>query len=335
MIELNLDIDTIVKESKIREERQAEADKSMPPECNPGEYLDWRIRYAHHLAEHTEKRPIRHTDAWVEHVANFLATPQEANIGCRPADVQLAIRDALDVHSSDSLVREVLEARLLAQQSPGYIAGKCKPDELAIEAYEAVFFNVRGHRRLQVWCRENRPSLPPGYSLVRQLGSVVKRATFTQGPLGINDRIGVLLGLDGETLADGLPVPASPEFPRTFYIRQEFAGPLLPHNRTASRLYDRFRQVAAGGLSGGSTSYEAVSAGMEVLRMARISLALQQELHRLRQHNGPFEAVVCETDGKAVACECGDPTLMAGLIHSGSRFCSCEQILRQEAEERQ
>ena len=303
MIMLNRDIGTIVKEPEIEQEHLAESDSPIPPEFDPEKYFDWRFRYAHHLAEHTEKRPIRHADVWVERVANFLATPQEGNVGRRSEDVEFALRDALEIYSSDSLVREVLEARLLAQQSPGYIAGKCKLDELAIEAYEAVFFNVRGNRRLQVWCRENGPSLPPGNSLVRQLGSVVKRAILTQGPLGINDRIGVLLELDGDTMADGLPEPASSEFPRTFYIRQEFARPLLPHSRTASRLYDRFRQVAAGHLAAGCTSYAVVSAGMEVLRMVRISLALQQELHRLRQYDSLFGEVVSETDVKAVAGE--------------------------------
>jgi hypothetical protein len=335
MIMLNRDIDTIDKESEIREERRAESDKSIPPECDPEKYLDWRFRYAHHLAEHAEELPIQHGDAWVEHAANFLATPQVGNVGCSATDAELAIRDALAIYSSDSLVREVLEARLLAQQSPGYIAGKCRLDELAIVAYEAVFFSVRGHQRMQVWCRENYLSSPPGNSLVQQLGSVVKRAIFTQGPVGIEDRIGVLLELGADTLADGLSEPASPEFQRTFYIRQEFAGPLLPHNRTASRLYDRFRQVAAGRVSLGRTSYEAILAGMEVLRMARISLALQHELHRLRQHHALFEELVSETDGEAVACEYGDPTLIAVLIHSGSKLCSCEQDLRQEAEARQ
>ena len=44
----------------------------------------------------------------------------------------------MGIYSSGSLVREVLEARLLAQQSPGYIAGKCKLDKLTIHYVESI-----------------------------------------------------------------------------------------------------------------------------------------------------------------------------------------------------
>jgi hypothetical protein len=169
----------------------------------------------------------------------------------RPTDVDFAIKEAFEIYSSDTLVRQVLEGRLLAQQSPGEIASKCTLDQLPVEAYGAVCFDVRGHRRTQVWFRTNHLSLPPSNSLVWRLGAIIKGSILLQGHQGIEDRINVLLGLEGDNLADGLPERTSPEFAKTFLIRQEFAGPLLPRTRTASQLSDRFRQAAAADLSDG------------------------------------------------------------------------------------
>jgi len=226
---------------------------------------------------------------------------QDGNGSRKPTDVDFAIKVAFDVYTSDTLVRQVLEARLLAQQSPSEISDKCSHDQLTIEAYGAVFFDVRGHRRTQVWFRTNHLSLPPSNSQVWQLGSIIKNAILTQGHQGIEDRIGILLGLDGDTLADRMPDRTSPEFRKTFLIRQEFAGSLLPQSRTVSRLHDRFRQAAATDLTAGHSSDKAVSAGLEILRRAKITVALRKQLKQLRQHcnAGEVEASTAETAGTA------------------------------------
>jgi hypothetical protein len=224
---------------------------------------------------------------------------QDGNGSRKPTDVDFAIKSAFDVYSSDTLVRQALEGRLLAQQSPKEIAGKGSLDQLTIAAYGAVFFDVRGHPRTQVWFRTNHLSLPPSNSLVWRLGSIIKGSILLQGHQGIEDRVNVLLGLDGDNLADGLPERTSPEYAKTFLIRQEFAGPLLPRTRTASRLYDRFRQAAAADLTAGHSSDEAVSAGIEVLRRAKFPVALKKQLKQLRRHcvTGETTASTAETAG--------------------------------------
>ena len=91
MIKLDLDIDTTAKESDVEDKRLAELGKSIPPDCSPEEHLDWRFRFAYHLADNTEERPIQHADAWVERAANFVAMLQDGNGSRRPTDVDFAI----------------------------------------------------------------------------------------------------------------------------------------------------------------------------------------------------------------------------------------------------
>ncbi len=291
MITLDLDTEAITEKMEAGEERLAVPIESIPPDCSPEEHLDWRLRYAHHLVVESEGPPPPHEDKWLGHAVDFLTMCRNGNGSRRPTDVDFAIKEAFEIYSSDTLVRQVLEGRFLAQQSPREIASKCTLDQLTIETFGAVFFHVRGHRRTQVWFRTNHLSLPPSNSLASALGSIIKGSIILQGHQGIEDRIGVLLGLDGNNLADGLPERTSPEFAKTFLIRQEFAGPLLPQSRTVSQLYDRFRQAAAVDLSAGHSSEEAVSAGLEVLRRAKIPVALQKQLKQLRQHCSAGEVV--------------------------------------------
>jgi hypothetical protein len=223
---------------------------------------------------------------------------RKGNGSRRPTDVDFAIKEAFDIYSSDTLVRQVLEGRLLAQQSPGEIASKCSLDRRTIEAYGPVFFDVRGHRRTQVWFRTNHLSLAPRNSLPWRLGSIIKDSILLQGHQGIEDRINVLIGLQGDNLADGLPERKNPKFARVFRIRHEFAGPLLPRNRTVSHLYDRFRQAAAADLTAGRLSDEALSAGLEVLRRAKFPVALKKQLKQVQQHcKGETVVSAAETSG--------------------------------------
>jgi hypothetical protein len=301
MIEISQGLDTGTHQLHTFEESPVIADRSLPPDCDPEKYLDWRCRYGYYLALNTAKRPIQHADPWVSHAANLLAVALKDRNGCRPTEVAHAIKDAGGICSSDTLVRQVLEARLLAQQSPSEIAGKCNLNQLTIEAYAALFFDVRGQRRTQVWFRTNFFALRPNNSLAWQLGSLVKSSIFTQGFAGIEDRIGVLLGLGGTTLADELPDRWSPSFPKTFRIRQEFAGPLLPRGRKTAQLYERFQQAAAADIAAGRLSDEAVAAGIDILRRAKLPRALQKQLEQLRQHckTGAEAAVTAETAGAA------------------------------------
>ena len=49
MITLDLDTEAFTEKMEAGEERPAVPVESIPPDCNPEEHLDWRIRYAHHL----------------------------------------------------------------------------------------------------------------------------------------------------------------------------------------------------------------------------------------------------------------------------------------------
>ena len=301
MHKIDLDFDTYTQQPDADEQWPPVTAQSLPPECDPEKYLDWRLRYGGYLAQNTAKRPIQHADPWVSHVANLLAMHLDDRNGCRPTEVALAIKEAHGIRSSDTLVRQVLEARLLAQQTPSEIAGKCNLSQLTIAAFAALFFDVRGQRRTQVWFRTSILPQQPKPSLAWQLGSIVKTCIIGHGFEGIEDRIGVLLGLGGTTLADELPDRWSPGFPKTLLIRQEFAGPLLPRGRKTAQLYERFQQAAAADIAAGRLSDEAVAAGIDILRRAKLPRALQKQLEQLRQHcrTGVEAAVTAETAGAA------------------------------------
>ena len=254
--------------------------ESLPPSCNPKLFIDWRLRYASHLARHTRSRPIRHSDPWVETAANAFARQHDEQGPLEPIPANIAFSNALSIYRTDSLEHEILDARLVALQEPKEIAQRCRLSELDVTAYSQLAFDVRGADRKYV-----RPLIEVhivhGHNPdVRRIGHILRGIALLDSSETLEATISALGRLDGKTMADGLPARTEPEFAHELAIRRTLAKPLLPNTRQINELMERFEEVAAADTNVGRTSGESVDLTIEILRKAKIPVALQKEIRR-------------------------------------------------------
>jgi len=83
-------------------------------------------------------------DPWVQRAVTYLQTPPAAGTEQPAADLA-DVDAALQVHKSDKLTRGTLEARILARLPADQVAAACGLTVEAVQAYEALFFDVREH----------------------------------------------------------------------------------------------------------------------------------------------------------------------------------------------
>lgn len=107
----------------------------LTPDC-PWAPPDWRWQRA------ANSLPTCH-DPWCE----WLATHQSGI----PTEAGAGIIEALTVHAGDPLRRAEIEARVLADQPTEAIAQHGQISSAAVEAYEAVFFDVRSRLQAHGW----------------------------------------------------------------------------------------------------------------------------------------------------------------------------------------
>jgi hypothetical protein len=85
-------------------------------------------------------------DPWVQRAVTYLKTASAAGTSTEQIAADLADVDAaLQVHKGDTLTRGVLEARILARLPVEQVAAACQLTVGAVQAYEALFFDVRDH----------------------------------------------------------------------------------------------------------------------------------------------------------------------------------------------
>jgi hypothetical protein len=130
---------------------------------DPFRGTDWRWKIAaRHYEAHTV--PEAWEDPVIENVVRILQRD-----GIAPARTEdftpLDLATAQSIYSALSPLRDEIEARLLAGQSPAAIAGKTKLNAGAIETFEAVFFNVADSLNAGGWINiiviGLRPGVPP------------------------------------------------------------------------------------------------------------------------------------------------------------------------------
>ena len=136
--------------------------KSAAPEWPPGEvspevYMelhpknpippaDRRWRIAELVARGFTPWAADLEDPWVRRAVTYLQTPPAAGTGTEQLAADLADVDAaLQVHKGEKLTRGTLEARILARLRADQVAAACGLTVEAVQAYEALFFDVREH----------------------------------------------------------------------------------------------------------------------------------------------------------------------------------------------
>jgi hypothetical protein len=114
------------------------------PGC-PSRPLDWRWQRAVRLARGEDRRR-RWDDDWVARARRLLASPGRAGGAAgrdRRAGADPAVSGARGLRGGPPRRRWELEARLLAGQADGEIAGRVGVEPDAVLAYERLYFDVR------------------------------------------------------------------------------------------------------------------------------------------------------------------------------------------------
>jgi hypothetical protein len=113
---------------------------------NPIPSLHRRWRLAELVARGFTPWETDRVDPWVRRAVTYLQTVSAAGTGTEQFAADLADVDAaLQVQKSDKLTRGVLEARILARLPVDQVAAACQLTVGAVQAYEALFFDVREH----------------------------------------------------------------------------------------------------------------------------------------------------------------------------------------------
>ena len=155
---------------------------------------------AYHLAEHATERPIEHEDRVVARVANIFADCRDGRDDMEVTDVHLGIKEAVDIAATASLERDILEARLLAQQYAQDIAARSRFSQYTIAAYGSLYFDVGGQQGVQRWLGGTPHGMPFMPLLNLTLGGALKMLADRNGSEALEDAIEVVCGLAGPTL---------------------------------------------------------------------------------------------------------------------------------------
>ena len=197
--------------------------------------------------------------------------------------MDVSIAAAWELWQEDSLAKHLLEARLLAQEDPEEIYARCHLSQLTICAYLMLLFDVRGRDRKGIWFLHPLSIGKPTGSPVWHFGFALKQFACFHISEDLNDHIDVLCRLDGKTMADGLPDRATAAFGQELAIRQTLAKPLLPNTRPMNELLQRLEEAAVSDLLAGRSSSESIDLAIEILRKAKIPVALRKEIRRVRE----------------------------------------------------
>lgn len=262
--------------------RQAASTNKIPPDID--QFIDWRFRLAVQLVDEANGSPPCHEDVWVEETAWLLYASKTGDSDCQPTARQGHIREATSLRPSDSLEASVLEARLLAQQTPEEIAAKCNLPQPVIEAYTALFFDVRGLDRVRLWFKSALPFLGSRQSRGWQMGTFLKNLAVTNGSKALEEAIDLLCRLSGPTLAEGLPEPGTVDSVHELIMRTNLAFELLRNPNHLQQLQDGIDRYNLEFRSTGRVSKEATAMVVEILHKAKLSATLRKEIQRLRRH---------------------------------------------------
>jgi len=121
---------------------------------HPMRPVDWRWRHAAELCALGRHAPRRFDDESIREAVHFLRRQRRCQTerqSARLARQFAEVHDAIRLRQQDDRRRTVVEARLLAGESPATIAQELNVTVAAIEMFENLFFNVRDRRSATDW----------------------------------------------------------------------------------------------------------------------------------------------------------------------------------------
>lgn len=201
--------------------------------------VDWRWREAATQLEVNGGSARWHPDPWVAGALIVMADVVR-RAEDPPSPIHLAIGDAQAIYHSDSLRKQILEARLIADVPLSDIAAGCEVAELVIQAYEALFFDMAApHGR---WWQggaslDGLSVKPTGAT---NFGWALKVIASQYGAKGLQEAIDTLFAVDGRSLAADITLEDVLEETDLFAARFKIASKVRPHTKRMAKASGRY-----------------------------------------------------------------------------------------------
>lgn len=277
----------------------------QPAQQDPYRPLDWGLQIACQLATNAAEWP-HHSDPWIEDAAQTIFAAQNGADEWQPTPRRVHIRDAIQLRDSNSLVKAVLEARLLSQQTPIQISRRCRFDEEMIATYGALLFDVEGPHRVGVALMSPSPVRVKKANQPYRVGEFLKSPMLLRSPAGLERMIETICWLDGPTLADGLSESDGVHLVAELTSRLLLAAALLPRRRAIHEECGRCERSLANDMSCNRLSGNTLDGILALLHELRVTAALHKQIERLRENErksaesaGPGDPVI-GADGAVV-----------------------------------
>ncbi len=260
----------------------------FPPKCNPARHLDWRWQCVMHLIRYSPSRPFKHEDELVRMVAERV-TDERTTPGVHGNDkTYQGIAEACQIADVPTLERDIMEACLLAQQEPAKIAARVRFSPWFIAVYAVLFFDVWGDKK-GLWMTGSPSRSAFSLHPDRKLGSAIKMFALTNNSGLLNQALDVVFGLEGTTMADGLPDSESTADQLEFMIRlslAEYMQPRRSRKRSLKRSFGSWqtKEPEIGIEAPPDAVEDSPDRKRQFLRRARLKKSLRREIQQLREY---------------------------------------------------
>jgi len=240
-----------------------------------------------HLAQTTDVPPIRHDDPWVEKAANCFVACLDGWGEREPTEVEWDFVGARDIATAESLERDLLEARLIAQEHVDDIAARSRFTSSLITMYQKLFFDVEGDEGRRRWFAGPSISTPFMPLFKMTLGGAFKMLAYRNGSEALEDTVEVVFELAGPTLADGLPDTETLDGQKELRVRLDLAKLMLPPLRNGECLLDRLFDVPFDDEQPSAMTAEEIEEAVKTLSRAKLPKSVFREIQKLRQYASP------------------------------------------------
>ncbi|HUE74582.1 MAG TPA: hypothetical protein VMP01_27185 [Pirellulaceae bacterium] len=171
---------------------------------------------------------------WISAAIEFLRSQASRGTATLPTDMERAIEQARRIRDEGGLERDILEARLLSGQSYHEIANRGETTELAVEAFEQLFFFFRPFRSATDWVCVRAIRISGKSPAAPNVGVVLRKWGFFGGPIVLERLIETVRKLKGDSLISDLNLGEDCNYvdAEELAIRKLVAVDLLPMSST-------------------------------------------------------------------------------------------------------
>ena len=257
-----------------------DATNNTPLECDCHKFVDWRWRTALNLAAAAVAVP-RHDDQSIQEAAQVLAAAKGGCGGRQLTDQERVVLTAFRFSQEDTLLRAVVEASLLVQQTPAEIATKwslCLP---LIDTFAKLLFDVRGTDGRHAWVYASQFGHLAGEMFRPGLGQGIRTLAICGGMEMLEEVLAVVFRLEGPTLAADMPSRESPNWEREFEIRVRLGLAMLPLRHTFG-LRTEANAAIAEHFATDQYSPHSLEVLQRILTIVKVPKAMRNEIAQLR-----------------------------------------------------